>query len=194
VDVWIYAQSRVVAEAFSHLVTGFGFHPLTCPQPPAEADVALWAPSRIRTPLPAPPAVPTLVVTEASDNVLVELLQRGYRGFLRPDDGGEKLKVALEAVCRGEVWARRDLMSRALTGYAGSHDDKPAPTPREVDVLTLLVKGFPNRVIGERLGISERTVKSHVSSLLAKYRVTSRVELVVSVLHDFQDVSRATSS
>lgn len=190
-DVWIYAQSRVVAEAFSHLVSEFGFRPLTGPQPPPGADVALWAPSRIQAPLPGPSMLPTLVVTEASDAVLVELLQRGYRGFLRPDDGGEKLKVALEAVCRGEVWARRDLMSRALTGYAGRHGEAPAPTPREVDVLTLLVKGLPNRVIGQRLGISERTVKSHVSSLLAKYRVTSRVELVVSVLNDLQDAAGA---
>ena len=191
-DVWIYAQSRVVVEAVSRLVSEYGFRPLTGPQPPTGADVALWAPSRIGSPVASPSSVPTLVVTEATDNVLVELLQRGYRGFLRPDDGGEKLKPALEAVCRGEVWARRDLMSRALSSYAQRHHAAPAPTRREVDVLTLLVEGLPNRIIGERLGISERTVKSHVSNLLSKYNVGSRVELVVSVLHGLHGANGST--
>jgi len=51
-------------------------------------------------------------------------------------------------------------------------------TPREMDVLRLLAEGLPNRKIGERLSINERTVKYHVSAILAKLEVSNRTEAV----------------
>lgn len=52
-------------------------------------------------------------------------------------------------------------------------------TPREMDVLWLLAQGLPNRKIGERLAIKERTVKYHVASVLAKLEATNRTEAVM---------------
>ena len=52
-------------------------------------------------------------------------------------------------------------------------------TPREMDVLRLLAQGLPNRKIGERLFINERTVKYHVASILAKLEAANRTEAVM---------------
>ena len=52
-------------------------------------------------------------------------------------------------------------------------------TPREMDVLRLLAQGMPNRKIGERLFINERTVKYHVASILAKLEAANRTEAVM---------------
>ena len=55
-------------------------------------------------------------------------------------------------------------------------------TPREMDVLRLLAQGLPNRQIGERLSINERTVKSHVASILAKLEAANRTDAVMRAI------------
>ncbi len=55
-------------------------------------------------------------------------------------------------------------------------------TPREMDVLRLLAQGLPNRKIGERLSINERTVKYHVSAILAKLEAINRTEAVMRAI------------
>ena len=55
-------------------------------------------------------------------------------------------------------------------------------TPREMDVLRLLAQGLPNRKIGERLSINERTVKYHVAAILAKLEAANRTEAVMRAI------------
>ena len=55
-------------------------------------------------------------------------------------------------------------------------------TPREMDVLQLLAQGLPNRKIGERLSINERTVKYHVAAILAKLEAANRTEAVMRAI------------
>jgi two-component system, NarL family, response regulator len=55
-------------------------------------------------------------------------------------------------------------------------------TPREIDVLKLIAKGFSNKQIGDRLGIAEATVKNHVVSLLGKLGVQDRTHAVTLAL------------
>ena len=55
-------------------------------------------------------------------------------------------------------------------------------TPREMDVLRLLAEGLPNRKIGERLSINERTVKYHVAAILAKLEAANRTEAVMHAI------------
>ena len=55
-------------------------------------------------------------------------------------------------------------------------------TPREMDVLRLLAQGLPNRKIGERLFINERTVKYHVAAILAKLEAANRTEAVMRAI------------
>ena len=65
-------------------------------------------------------------------------------------------------------------------GRSWPDDDEPQEslTPREVQVLELLAEGLPNKAIAARLNISDQTVKFHVSSLLSKFKVRSRMELL----------------
>ena len=120
--------------------------------------------------------MPTLALFSGSDDEVVRLLQRGYRGCLGPNDPLSRLKLALEALRRGEIWASRELLTRTLGALAA-----PQLTEREQEVLELLSGGLSNRAIGERLGISERTVKAHVSNLFDKHGVRNRTELVSQV-------------
>jgi DNA-binding NarL/FixJ family response regulator len=64
---------------------------------------------------------------------------------------------------------------RSPSGPATTADDL-ALTPRERDVLALVAQGLPNRSIGETLGITERTARTHVSNILAKLGLTSRTQ------------------
>jgi DNA-binding NarL/FixJ family response regulator len=58
------------------------------------------------------------------------------------------------------------------------HSDPDMLTPRELDVLRLLARGLPNKQIAAQLAVNERTVKYHVSAILAKLDVTNRTEAV----------------
>jgi DNA-binding NarL/FixJ family response regulator len=59
----------------------------------------------------------------------------------------------------------------------------PPVSPRERATLRLVIKGWTNDEIGSRLGISESTVKAHVSSLLRKFRAANRAELAAKAVH-----------
>jgi DNA-binding NarL/FixJ family response regulator len=63
-----------------------------------------------------------------------------------------------------------------------ANSSRRQPPPRQQQVLDLLIRGMTNKEIGERLGISERGVKYHVSRLFLLYEVESRAELMATVL------------
>jgi two-component system, NarL family, response regulator LiaR len=71
--------------------------------------------------------------------------------------------------------SRSDAVARRLGGI----DEL---TPREMDVLRLLAQGLPNRKIGERLSINERTVKYHMASILAKLEAANRTEAIMRAI------------
>jgi DNA-binding NarL/FixJ family response regulator len=76
-----------------------------------------------------------------------------------------------------------DFQQRNCTfGQMPANSSRRQPSPRQQQVLDLLVRGMTNKEIGERLGISERGVKYHVSRLFVLYDVESRAELIAIVL------------
>jgi DNA-binding NarL/FixJ family response regulator len=108
-----------------------------------------------------------------------ELWARGVRGLLARDAGSQKLLAAARSLTQGLV-----VMDPAFAdqGFALSFSpqelDEPL-TPREVEVLGLIAEGLSNRAIAGSLGISEHTVKFHVTSVMAKLDAQSRTEAVV---------------
>lgn len=138
-----------------------------------EAEVALWDLSATSPPYPLPPQIPTLAITAGSEADAISLLRQRYRGYVTPADGSALLKRALEAVRRGEIWADRQLLTRALDSFA-----TPQLTLKEQEVFRLLSKGLSNRVIARELGVVEGTVKMHVSHIFAKLGTRSRAELI----------------
>ena len=113
------------------------------------------------------------------------LLRLGAKGLLRYTEACEKLAEALRAVAAGGFWVPRDLLSRFIDSNLGvmrGRQVKPSPaniTLREREVLNALLENLANKEIADRLNISERTVKFHVSSLLEKFSVRRRADLIL---------------
>ena len=108
-----------------------------------------------------------------------EVWASGARGLLPRNAETESLMAALIAVAQGLII----LDPRLAPSVPPPAGPRPAPpvgelTPRELEVLRLLAEGLPNKSIGQRLGISEHTVKFHVNSILGKLGAQSRTEAV----------------
>ena len=110
-----------------------------------------------------------LVVTSFTDR-LVAAIRAGARGYLSKDVAPEALVAAVRAVAAGHVLLEPDALP-ALTGTPLS-----ALTARERDVLTLLAEGRSNREIARALLVAEKTVKTHVSSILQKLGLADRTQ------------------
>lgn len=141
------------------------------------ADVAVWdlgherSAARAHLARVAETDLPLLVLGPAG--LGAEAVAAGARGYLRRDAEGPRLRAALQAVAQGlqvmDVWGATD---------PRVEDAAEDLTPREMDVLRLLVEGLPNKEIGRRLRISEHTVKFHVNTILAKLGARTRTEAV----------------
>ena len=125
------------------------------------------------------PAVRVLALTSFRDEELVHrALQAGAIGYLLKNVSAEDLATAIRAAHAG----RPTLAPEATQALVHAATQPPVPgqdlTPREREVLALLVQGLSNTAIAARLVVSPSTAKAHVSSILAKLGVTSRTEAV----------------
>jgi len=122
-----------------------------------------------------------LVLTSFSDSErIVAALDAGAVGYLLKDADPDDVIEGVRAVARGESplhpkAARELLMARSRPS------DKPQLTPRELDVLRLVRLGLANKQIGRRLGISERTVKAHLTSAFQRIGVQDRTQAALWV-------------
>jgi NarL family two-component system response regulator LiaR len=134
------------------------------------------------------PGVRILVLTSFSgDDKVFPAIQAGALGYLLKDAGPAELIRAIHQVHRGEsslhpTIARRLL--RQLSLSRGRPGDAPALTHREMQVLQLVARGQNNREISDGLGISEATVRSHVSSILGKLDLDSRTQAALYALRE----------
>ncbi len=115
-----------------------------------------------------------------------QVIGAGAKGYLAETATEKDILMAIEVVEDGSVWAPRKVLSRLLEGAsaapARNHAQPPKFTPREREVMELLVAGRSNREIARSLLIEERTVKSHVGKLLRKVGAPNRIALSVHVL------------
>jgi DNA-binding NarL/FixJ family response regulator len=115
---------------------------------------------------------------------LAEALGAGVRAYLPREAGGEELAAAIRAATAGLLVLHpapaAPLLERLLDRPRPLAGDGPAEplTPRELEVVQALAGGLTNRAIARRLGVSENTVKFHVSSILTKLDAASRAEAV----------------
>ncbi len=124
-------------------------------------------------------AVPTLVLTAyASDEQLDAVLRAGARGYLLKGAALEEIERAIRAVVRGERYLDPRIASRVA---ALSH--APRLSPRERDVLRLVVAGKSNKEIAAALKVTERTVKFHMTSIFNKLGAENRAQ-AVTIAHE----------
>ena len=134
------------------------------------------------------PAVPIVVVSASDDEQNVrQCLAYGALGFLPKSSSTEVLENALRLVMSGGSYVPAQALGLAGLEPAGA--PAPAPestggghklTPRQLRVLALMAEGKANKQIAYELGISEITVKAHVSAILRKLGVSNRVQAVLA--------------
>ena len=129
---------------------------------------------------------PQLKLVVLGNDPSMEHIQRiigaGAKGYLDQTAKESEVRMAVETVRDGSVWAPRKVLSRLLDREPGatlSGEMKPRFTARELQVLTLLREGQPNREIALALGIDEGTVKAHVGRLMRKVGVSNRIALTI---------------
>lgn len=117
---------------------------------------------------------------------LIKAMKDGADGYLLKDMEAEELLHAVEKICLGEIVVSPQLTSilakQLRNNKAQSQREVDALTAREFDILKLLAKGLPNKLIARKLNIAESTVKVHVKHLLKKLQLKSRVEAAVWAL------------
>jgi DNA-binding NarL/FixJ family response regulator len=130
-------------------------------------------------------AVVMLSGSARDEDVFASLLA-GARGFLLKNTDPDRLPLALEGVLNGEAAMPRTLVARLIDEFRSRQADRAAltgpkgerPSEREWEVLELMADGLPTRAIAERLGISEVTVRRHVSTVVEKLGVSDRAAAV----------------
>jgi DNA-binding NarL/FixJ family response regulator len=129
-------------------------------------------------------AVVVLTGIDVEDEVLAAV-EAGAVGYLAKTSPREDFLEAIRHVAQGDAWLPPHLTRRLLTRLK----PRPAPTvpepltEREAEVLARIARGWSNRRIAQDLAISELTVRSHVSHVLAKLGVSNRVEAALHALH-----------
>jgi two-component system, NarL family, response regulator LiaR len=126
-----------------------------------------------------------LVLTSSSDDQhLVEAIKAGALSYLPKTAGVDQVVDSVRAAARGESVLQPAATARLLRELrrAPAADPLGQLTPRETDVLKGLARGLSNREIGKALSVSEETVKSHVSSVLAKLGLADRTQAAIFAL------------
>jgi len=135
------------------------------------------------------PGIAVVVLTSFSDSDRVrEALDAGAVGYLLKDCEPEDLASSVRAAARGEAplhpRAARVALERRAAPSASS-----GLTERERDVLRLVSKGFTNGQIGTRLGVSERTIKGHLTNIFTRLGVTDRTSAALWAQRHLSDLS-----
>ncbi|GAA0401312.1 response regulator transcription factor [Microbispora corallina] len=128
------------------------------------------------------PGVAVLALTMLSDDeTILAAVRAGARGYLLKEATPADIVRSLEAVASGQVVFGPATGSRVLAALsAPAVRPRPLPelTDREVEVLDLLAAGLTNHAIAQRLFLSEKTVRNHVSNIFAKLGVSDRAAAV----------------
>jgi DNA-binding NarL/FixJ family response regulator len=133
----------------------------------------------------------TVVVasSEPNDAEGIMAMEAGAAGYCHIYANPATLRQVIEVVSSGELWVGRSLLTRLLRGVSGklppasverAHWRSPL-TEREIEVAQLAAHGESNLVIADQLGITERTVKAHLTTIFSKLGVTDRLQLALKV-------------
>ena len=129
------------------------------------------------------PAIPVVIVSATDDPVVIRrAIEFGASGFIPKSLDTDRIGMAIRTVLTGDVWTPPDI-------ELGPSDDQETAevmrrlatlTPQQVRVLMMLSEGLLNKQIAYELGVSEATVKAHVSAILDKLGVDSRTQAVIA--------------
>jgi NarL family two-component system response regulator LiaR len=139
----------------------------------------------IRRLLEVAPGVRVLVLTSFADDAQIfAAIAAGAAGYLLKDIDPEALADGIRDVHAGRPALHPSVATRLMHRGGPPSPGYGELTPRERDVLRLVVEGLANKQIAQRLGIGEKTVKTHVSRVLAKLGVSDRTQAAVLAIRE----------
>jgi NarL family two-component system response regulator LiaR len=123
------------------------------------------------------PGARVIVLTSfLEDDRLLPAIRAGAAGYLLKNVEPSELARAVRTADAGEALIDPAVAARLVDALASDHRPEQPLTAREQDVLDLLARGYANKRIARELGIAEKTVKTHVSHVLAKLGVSDRTQ------------------
>jgi DNA-binding NarL/FixJ family response regulator len=138
-----------------------------------------------------------IMTDDISENVEWDLVKAGVRGCCQNDIPQKFLKQAVMAVQQGELWIRRSLACRLIDELGKTTSKNKAYratlgllnklTQREYDIAVRVGNGENNKQIAQACGITERTVKAHLTEIYQKLEITDRVNLALVLSSDYGD-------
>ena len=139
----------------------------------------------IRRVIEGAPAARVLVLTSFADDAQIfAAMAAGAAGYLLKDVDPQALADGIRDVHEGRPALHPSVAARLMRRGDPREDAHSGMTPRERDVLRLIVEGLANKQIAQRLGIGEKTVKTHVSRVLAKLGVEDRTQAAVLAIRE----------
>ena len=135
--------------------------------------------------------VRSVLLTAAIDPAeTIKALQLGARGVILKESATQLLYKCLQAVMSGEYWVGNErlhdiVQHLRLLGRETESEASPAMmlTRREIQIVGAIVEGASNKGIGQQFGLSEQTVKNHISHIFDKVGVSTRLELALYAVH-----------
>ena len=121
-----------------------------------------------------------LTMYDDDENVLAALRAGAY-GYTLKGSGPDEIVAAVRAVARGEALFGAGIAAQMLSHFSRTASTSPFPqlTEREHEVLGLLAEGRDNAAVAHRLGVSSKTVRNHVSNIIAKLHVADRSGAII---------------
>lgn len=139
------------------------------------------------------PAVTIIMLTASEDkDKLLAALKAGARGYVLKGVSAKELAAVIRSAHAGEVYVSASLASEILVSLTKTKAPDPLQelTDREHEILQLVGTGLTNRAIGERISLSEKTIKHYVTNILHKLQVRNRVEAALYVAkHGLTDLT-----
>ncbi len=139
------------------------------------------------------PTTKVLILSGFDDEEFItEALQHGAKGYLLKTLTPADLVKAIRATHAGELWVERKVVTQVLEGLLQKVADLQRPLPgnrkgltdREQEVVRWAIQGMTNKEIAAQLGISEKTVKAHLSNIFSKLNVSRRLQLLLDQIVD----------
>ncbi|ANY68687.1 DNA-binding response regulator [Paenibacillus sp. BIHB 4019] len=133
--------------------------------------------------------VPVIILTTYNeDELMINGLALGAKGYLLKDTDRDNLFRNIESAVRGETLLSADIMARVLAARehqvpaAAPQSEEPLLTEKETYILQCVARGYKSKEIAYDVGISERTVKAHLTNIYNKLGVDSRSQAVMTAL------------
>jgi two-component system nitrate/nitrite response regulator NarL len=127
-----------------------------------------------------------VLLKSASEDLIIDAFRAGARGVFCREEPLQALSKCIDAVNQGQIWANSKQLRSVLDAFASAAPLRLANaqgrvvlTKREIDVVKLVVDGYTNRAVAEKLGLTEHTVSNYLFRIYEKLGISSRVELVL---------------